>query len=79
VQEKITEIYSPLKKLSTKFVVEPRKLKDKQTIDHSWTTIVETMKSMQSSVTTVNNDKNKKITSNFAQDRPKHKKKSLMR
>jgi hypothetical protein len=37
-----------------------RKLKDKQ-IDHSWTTIVETMKSMQSSVTTVNNDKNEKL------------------
>ena len=37
-----------------------KNLKNKQ-INHSWTTIVETMKSMQSSVTTVNNDKNEKL------------------
>lgn len=37
-----------------------RKLKNNQ-LDHGWTTIVEIMKSMQSSVTTVNNDKNEKL------------------
>jgi len=36
------------------------KLKNKE-INHSWTSIVEIMKSMQSSVNTINNDKNEKL------------------